>query len=271
MSAYSAELAVMVRAAHRAAAGLMRDFAHIEKLRIAEKKPSDFVSSADLRSQETLRAELASAYPDHELLLEEGARTVVVGARGRFLVDPLDGTTNFLHGVPHFSVSIALEVLGDVVAGTVLNPASGELFWAEKGRGAWLGDRRLAVSRERELSRSMVGTGIPHRGGQHHAHYLGALGGLMPRVAGIRRMGSAALDLAYVAAGRFEAYFEQGLAPWDVAAGALLTREAGGLVTKSDGTPMRLDDRDILATNGGLHAPLMALLAPLHRASALAD
>ena len=256
----------MVRAAERAAAGLMRDFARLESLLITVKRPSDFVSSADLEAQETLRSELASACPTHGFLLEEGASPTAPAAEARFIIDPLDGTTNFLHGIPQFSISIALEAKGEIVAGVVLNPASAELFWAEKDEGAWLGDRRLRVSRRTQLDHCVAGTGIPHLGRPSHDAFLAALARIMPLVAGVRRLGSAALDLAFVAAGRFDFFWEIGLAPWDVAAAQLLVREAGGVVTKCDGQPMHIDDGDVLATNGEpLHRTVVGLLAAVHR------
>jgi myo-inositol-1(or 4)-monophosphatase len=267
MSTRSPALEVMIRAARTAAQGLSRDFGNRGELCVDEKGPSDFVTSADLRSEGMLKRELSAAFPEHAFLLEEGGASAGE-ARARFIVDPLDGTTNFVRGLPHFAVSIALELDGQVVAGVVLDVAKDELFWAEAGAGAWLGDKRLAVAAEEDLSRSVVGTGIPHHGRGDHPRYLAALGGVMREVAGIRRFGSATLDLAYVAAGRFNAFFEQGLAPWDVAAGALLVREAGGVVTKSDGGPMDLGGRDVLAAcSAGFHARMIELLAPLHRPS----
>lgn len=176
----------------------------------------------------------------------------------RLIVDPLDGTTNFLHGIPHFAVSIALERDGQVVAAVVLDVAKQELYRAELGAGAWLGDKPLRVSQETAFERSLVGTGIPHHGNSVHDAYLEALASVMRDVAGVRRMGAAALDLAYVAAGRFEAFFELGLAPWDLAGGILLVREAGGVVSKTSGEPVRLDDGDVLAITPALHPRMLA-------------
>jgi myo-inositol-1(or 4)-monophosphatase len=265
-------LEVMIRAARAAADGLMRDFRHLDRLRIEEKAPSDFVSTADLRAQEVLRRELSVAYPDHALLMEEGTgQSEAVGAR-RFIVDPLDGTTNFLRGMPHFAISIALEVAGEVTMGLVLDPAKDEVFWAEKGKGAWLGDSPIRVALERALPTSVIGTGIPHHGRGDHGSYLAALANVMREVAGIRRFGSAALDLSYVAASRFDAFFELGLAPWDVAAGALLVREAGGVVTTTAGGTMTVDGKDVLATCcSSLHERLIAMLEPLHRPTAVIE
>jgi myo-inositol-1(or 4)-monophosphatase len=262
----------MIQAARGAAVSLLADFSDLAHLRVEEKGPSDFVSTADLRSQEVVRASLAAAYPDYALLMEEGDHGGGSIAPARFLVDPLDGTTNFLHGLPHFAISIALEARGELVAGVILDPVKDELFWAATGQGAWLlsaaGKRRLAVSRERDLAHAVVGTGVPHRGRGDHPPYLRALAHVMGEVAGIRRFGAAALDLAYVAAGRIDAFFELGLAPWDVAAGVVLVREAGGIVTRCDGSRLEgpLDSSDVLASSGEpIHATITAMLAPLGR------
>jgi myo-inositol-1(or 4)-monophosphatase len=257
----------MIRAAEKAARGLLADFARGDGVNVEEKGPADFVSSADLASQDILERELGDAFPGHELVLEEGLAPGRADGRPRLFVDPLDGTTNFVRGIPHFSVAIALERDAVVVAGVVLNAATGELFQAERGAGAWIGGvspRRLRVSDARSLENAVIGTGIPHRGRGHHAAYLAALAGVMQEAAGIRRFGSAALDLAHVAAGRFEAFFELGLAPWDVAAGTLLVTEAGGVVSRSDGSPATLDGRDILAASSpGVRDAMLAKLAPL--------
>jgi myo-inositol-1(or 4)-monophosphatase len=261
MSPYAAERNVMVRAAELAGQSLMRDFARLSSLPISEKGPSDFVSSADFDAQALLRAELAAAFPSHGFLLEEEVASGNVRADARFIVDPLDGTTNFLRGIPHFSVSVALELGGQIVAGVVLDPATSELFWAEKGEGSWLGERRLRVATT-TIAHSIVATGIPHLGRPAHEQFLTVLPRIMSEVAGIRRLASAALDLAYVAAGRFDMFWEVGLSPWDSAAGQLLVKEAGGVVTGCRGEPLRIDGPDILATNGeALHKRALAWLA----------
>ena len=268
MSSYSAERIVMVRAAELAGRSLLRDFARLSSLPISEKGPSDFVSSADLDAQAVLRAVLAAAFPNHGFLCEEEAVGIdpatdaQASSGARFIVDPLDGTTNFLRGIPHFAVSVAFEQQGEIVAGVVLNPVTSELFWAERDGGSWLGDRRLRVSATTSIARSIVGTGIPHLGRPMHGKFLTALANIMPEVAGVRRLGSAALDLAYVAAGRFDMFWEIGLSPWDIAAGQLLVREAGGIVTACSGEPLRLDGPDILATSSELlHERALAWLA----------
>ena len=257
----------MVRAARRAAESLRADFARPDLLDVRAKGASDFVSNADLAAQAIVRAELSAAFPDHGLMLEEGDDRAAARGAPRFIVDPLDGTTNFVHGIPHFAVSIALEVDGAIVAGTVVNAATDEVFWAERGLGAWLGERRINVSSEQALDRTIVGTGIPHHARGDHPPYLEAIAPIMRDVAGIRRFGSAALDLAYVAAGRFEAFFETGLAPWDVAAGVILVREAGGIVTRTDGVIEDLSGNVLAAAHAPLHAYLAGRLGPLHRGS----
>jgi myo-inositol-1(or 4)-monophosphatase len=257
----SPELATMIAAARTAGAGLMIHFRDRSKLRIELKGPADFVSTADLESEKTLRSALLGAYPASGFVAEESAATVGTDAAMRFIVDPLDGTTNFLHGIPHFAISIALERAGRMVAGVVFDPAMDEMFAGAEGRGAWLGGERLSVSGDVDFSRAVVGTGIPHVSRpQRHAAYLAQLAGVMREAAGIRRMAAAALDLAYVAAGRFAVFFEFGLAPWDVAAGTLLVREAGGRISEPGGGPDVVGSGDVLATNGHLHEPMLALL-----------
>jgi myo-inositol-1(or 4)-monophosphatase len=225
------------------------------------KGPADFVSSADLESERTLRDALLGAYPGYGFLAEESAATAGNGAGARFIVDPLDGTTNFLHGVPHFAVSVALEEHGRLVAGVVFDPAKDELFSSEAGAGAWLGDERIQVSEENDLAMALVGTGIPHNNRpERHEQYLAVLSEVMRGSAGIRRFAAAALDLCYVGAGRLDAFFEMGLSPWDVAAGALIVREAGGRVAEPSGGDDVVRSGNVLATNGRLHARMQDLL-----------
>jgi myo-inositol-1(or 4)-monophosphatase len=255
----------MTQAARAAAASLEADFRDLHALRIEEKGPSDFVSSADLRSQEILQRELSKLMPGPAFLMEEGDVSRARKAEARFVVDPLDGTTNFLHGLPHFAISVALEERGTIVAGVILDVAKRERFWAALGQGAWLEERRLEVAREKDPSRAVIGAGIPHRGRGEHASYLESLGRVMRDVAGIRRFGAAALDLAYVAAGRLDAFFEKGLAPWDVAAGLLLVREAGGRACRSDGSPLEsdIDSADVLVAGApAIHELMLEALRP---------
>jgi myo-inositol-1(or 4)-monophosphatase len=257
----SNELKAMIDAARRAGAGLMRRFHRRSTLTVELKGPADFVSAADREAEETIRRALLRRHPRFGFLTEESAPTVGLDGDNRFIVDPLDGTANFVHGVPHFAVAVALEHEGEVVAGVVHDPAKKETFVAERGRGAWLGRERLRVSDARDLSRALVAAGIPHANApQRHARMLAILGRAMREAAGIRRFASAALDLSYVAAGRFAVYFELGLAPWDLAAGALLVREAGGAVSQPDGGADFMQSGDVLATNGRLHARTLATI-----------
>ena len=249
----------MMRAARRAGHGLMRRFRGRAALRVELKGRADFVSEADRESEDGLRDMLLGRFPRYGFLTEESAETH--GTDARFVVDPLDGTTNFLRGIPHFAVAVALEREGSVVAGLVYDPPKDEMFVAELRRGAWLGRERLRVSADRDFTRALVATGIPHANARHrHGPYLAMLEEAMREAAGIRRLAAAALDLAYVAAGRFAVFFELGLSRWDVAAGSLLVREAGGRVTQPDGGDEYLDSGEILATNGRLHEPTLAML-----------
>jgi myo-inositol-1(or 4)-monophosphatase len=261
----SATITVMIRAAFAAAKTLKRDFGEVEQLQISEKGPGDFVSRADIMAERTLRKELERTRPDYGFLGEEGGETKGDG-RNRWIADPLDGTTNFLHGVPHFAISLALEREGEVIAGVIYQPISDELFWAEKGNGAYIDtpnarSRRLRVSGRKEPARALVGTGIPHIGKGDHASYFAKLAAVTERTAGVRRWGAAALDLAFVAAGRYDAFFEFGLAPWDVAAGVLMVKEAGGVICDIQGQPYELGGKSLLASNFGLKDPMIEILS----------
>ncbi len=251
---------VMDRAARKAARGLVRDFGEVENLQVSRKGPSDFVSAADIKAERVLKAELMRARPDYGFLLEEAGGVTGSDSRRRWIVDPLDGTTNFLHGLPHFAISIALEENGEVVAGLVHDPIQDHMYWAEKGRGAYLNDRRLRVSSRRDIGSAVIATGIPFKGRGDHPRYLRTLAAVMARVAGIRRFGTASLDLAYVAAGRFDGFWEFGLKPWDIAAGLLLVREAGGRVSEIDGGSGMLQSGDVLAGNEYVFKELGALV-----------
>jgi myo-inositol-1(or 4)-monophosphatase len=259
MPVRSAVLNVMAAAARKAGRGLIRDFGEVENLQVSQKGPSDFVSTADLKAEKILRQELERVRPGYGFLMEESEETIGDGTH-RWIVDPLDGTTNFLHGIPHFAISIALERDGELVAGLVYEPLGDVEYWGEKGGGAFVSDRRLRVSGRRSLGDSVIATGIPFRGVGDHAKFLKTQGTIMAEVAGIRRFGSAALDLAYVAAGRYDGFWEYGLKPWDIAAGILLVREAGGYVTEPDGGHDPLGTGDVLAANDHLHMPLGRLL-----------
>jgi myo-inositol-1(or 4)-monophosphatase len=251
---------VMVRAAEKAAKSLVRDFGEVEQLQVSRKGPADFVSSADLAAEKAIREELVKARPDFGLLMEESGKGGPTEARSRWIVDPLDGTTNFLHGVPHWSISIAAETDGAIVAGVVYDPVKNELFWAERGQGAYVNAKRLRVSGRRTLEIAMVATGMPFKGRATGPNYLQELDLIMGQVAAIRRFGSAALDLAYVAAGRYDAFWEYGLSPWDSAAGAILVTEAGGFVSEVDGGANPIFGKSILAVNGDLGRPIRQLI-----------
>jgi myo-inositol-1(or 4)-monophosphatase len=258
----SPHLTVMANAAQKASKRLLRDFNEVEHLQVSVKGPSDFVSQADLRAESTLREELNRARPGYAFLMEESGASGSPNWSWRWVVDPLDGTTNFLHGIPHWAISIALERrLSDggceLAAGLIYAPAVDELFWAEKGGGAFVNERRLRVSARRELKDAVFATGIPFAAvaPQRRLAFARTLGVLMPQVAGIRRFGAAALDLAWVAAGRYDGFWELGLKRWDLAAGVLLVREAGGFVTDPNGQDPR-DTGEVIAANPHLHPTL---------------
>lgn len=260
MGTLSPLLTVMVDVAGRAGRKLNRDFRDVEHLQYSKKGPADFVSMADHKSEEIIYDRLMTARPGYGFLMEE--RGIVEGSdrSHRWIVDPLDGTTNYLHGMPHFAVSIALEREGELVAGVVYNPATDEMFHAEKGRGAWLADRRLRVAGRTQLDEAVLATGMPFVGKTGHARFLTELHQVMPRTAGIRRMGAASLDLAWVAAGRFDGFWERDLKPWDIAAGILLVREAGGYIGEIDGGKDVLSTGNIAAGNESMLAQMLERL-----------
>ena len=253
-------IAVMVRAARKCSRALARDFGEVENLQVSKKGPADFVTAADLRAERTLVEELKRARPAFGFLLEEGGAQPGEPNAPRWVIDPLDGTTNFLHGLPHFAISIGLERDGALLAGVIYDFLRDEMFWAEKGAGAYVNDHRLRVSERKLLSDALLATGLPFKGHESHPAYFDQLGAAMSRVAGVRRMGSASLDLAYVAAGRYEAFWEYGLQPWDVAAGILLVREAGGFVSEIEGDGDPYESGNVLAANAHLHGPVHKLL-----------
>src|SRR5579884_3233133 len=232
---HSALLNVMMAAARKAGRALKRDFGEVEKLQVSLKGPANFVSAADRRAEETLRQELERARPGYGFLGEEGGRHEGADKTHTWIVDPLDGTTNFLHGIPQFCISIGLEREGTVVAGLIYNPANEELFVAERGKGAFLNDQRIRVAARRRLADAVIACGLPHLGRGDIALGHRETAAVQGKVAGLRRFGAAALDLAWVAAGRFDGYWERDLSAWDMAAGVLLVREAGGIATDADG------------------------------------
>ncbi len=267
MVAHSGLITVMDRAARKAAPRLRRDFNEVQQLQVSRKGPADFVSMADHRAEETLVEELKRARPDWGFLLEEGGEIAGDPSKPRWIIDPLDGTSNFLHGLPHFAISIAVEEpragkeRGEITQGLVYQPLTDESFWAEKGRGAWLQDRRLRVSARRDLPDALVATGTPFLGHGNFKQWTAIHEAVGPEVAGIRRFGSAALDLAWVAAGRYDAFWESDLQYWDVAAGILLVREAGGFVSDYRGGDRMHERSEYLATNDGLATKIHKLVA----------
>lgn len=259
--AQSAIITIMERAARKAAPRLRRDFNEVTHLQVSRKGPSDFVSNADYAAEQTIVENLQQARPGWGFLLEEGEEIPADPGEPRFIIDPLDGTTNFLHGIPHFAISMAVEHHGQIIAALIYQPLTDESFWAERGRGAWLHSSRLRVSGRRELGEAVFATGIPFRGHGDHQEFEAILRRVAPEVAGVRRFGSAALDLAWVAAGRYDGYWERGLQPWDVAAGILLVREAGGFVSDYRGGEKMIERREIIAGNDNLHSRLHRLVA----------
>lgn len=270
MSAPSATITVMLRAAEKASKSLLRDLGEVENLQVSRKGPANFVSAADHRAEEIIFQDLKKSRPSFGFLMEERGEVKGVNATGneefRFIVDPLDGTSNFLHGIPHFSISIGLERNSDtgreIIAGLVMDPVKNEVFYAEKGTGAWLDKRRLRVSARKDLQSSVLAGGdCASRGKPVQTRFINTLSTLLGgQIGGYRRMGSAALDLCYVAAGRFEAFWENGLSPWDIAAGALIVKEAGGQVVSlaGDQNPVYCDS--LLATNVGIHQDLKKII-----------
>jgi myo-inositol-1(or 4)-monophosphatase len=263
---HSGLITVMDRAARKAAPRLRRDFGEVAQLQVSRKGPADFVSMADKRAEETIVDELRYARPDWGLVLEEGGEIEGNPSKPRWIVDPLDGTTNFLHGIPHFSISIAVEERkpdgrAEITQALVYQPLTDESFWAEKGRGAWLQDARLRVSSRRDLADTLIGTGIPFLGRGDPAQWAKIYSAVAPHVSGIRRFGSAALDLAWVAAGRMDGYWEDSLDIWDAAAGVLLVKEAGGFVTDYRGSDRALEKGEFVAGSGAIHSKLQKLVA----------
>jgi myo-inositol-1(or 4)-monophosphatase len=261
VSTQSALLKVMSDAARKAARGLNRDFGELAELQVAKKAPADFVSAADLKAEQVLFEALTKARPGYGFWGEERGLVEGTDKSHRWIVDPLDGTTNFLHAIPHFAINIALERDGaGVVAAVTYNPITNELFWAEKGKGCFVNDHRLRVAARRNMDEAVFATGIPYLGHGQHAKFLKELHQISQRVAGVRRFGSAALDLAWVAAGRFDGYWERDLNAWDLAAGTLLVTEAGGKVTDADGGDAILTSGSIVAGNLELHPQLLSRL-----------
>ncbi|WP_199228554.1 MULTISPECIES: inositol monophosphatase family protein [unclassified Caulobacter] len=260
----SALLNVMIDAARKAARGLARDFGEVSELQVSKKGAGDFVTNADLKAEQTLFEILSKARPGYSFLGEERGLIEGTDKTHTWIVDPLDGTTNFLHAIPHFAVNIALQREGEVVAGVTYNPITHDLFWVEKGKGAFLGaEKRLRVAARKHMDEAVLATGVPFIGKPGHGQFLKELHQVSQKVAGVRRFGAAALDLAWVAAGRFDAFWERNLKPWDVAAGVLMVQESGGKVSTIEEHGDPVEGSSILAANQDLH-PLV--LKALHAA-----
>jgi myo-inositol-1(or 4)-monophosphatase len=266
---HSALINVIFKAAEKAARGLVRDFGEVENLQITRKGVADFVSNADTDAEEIIIAELTRARPGWGLIMEESGVSPPEDEDGpSWIVDPLDGTTNYIHGIPHFAISIAatdrpLEKGGRVIAGGIFDPLRNEFFHAEHGQGAFLNDRRIRVSGRRKMAECLIATGVPYLGrgeAEDHELFRAELGAVMGATSGIRRMGAAALDLAWVAAGRYDGFWERGLSVWDIAAGVVIVREAGGLVSDFAARNQSLISGDVVAANGYCHGNLLKKL-----------
>ncbi len=261
MARRSANVEMMIRAVMKAARGLARDFGEVEQLQVSRKGPGDFVSSADRRAEQVLKDELKRARPEFGFLMEESGEEVGSQPQNRWLVDPLDGTTNFLHGLPHWAISVALEQYGELTAAVIFDPIRNELFWADKGSGAYLNDRRLRVSARTALDQALIGCGLPVQDWKGRTKgFTAQMNAVADQVAGLRRLGTASLDLAWVAAGRQDGFWEYGLKPWDIAAGILIVREAGGRVGKLEGDEDLLAEGTVVAASGNLYPRLIEVL-----------
>lgn len=260
---YSALINVMVKAARRAGRSLKRDLGEIEHLQVSLKGPANFVSLADKRAEEMLYTDLEKARPGYGFLGEEGGKREGSDKTHTWIVDPLDGTTNFLHGIPQFAISIGLQREDTIIAGVIYNPANDELYIAERGKGAFLNDQRLRVAGRRQLNECVVACGLPHIGRGNHQLALQEMAALRSKVAGFRRFGAASLDLAFVAAGRLDGYWERNLQSWDVAAGLLMVREAGGTVSGIQGSDDPLLTGHVVCGNEFVHGELIKILKPL--------
>jgi len=251
---------IAVRAARKAGAIIMRSFSRVETLNVAEKQSNDFVSEIDRAAEEAILDTIRRAYPHHAILAEESGSHA--GNEYQWIIDPLDGTTNYLHGLPQFSVSIALQHRDELISAVVYDPVRDEMFTASRGNGALLNDRRLRVSQQRTLKGALIGTGIPFRDQRYLDSYLAMMRAMISDTAGIRRPGSAALDFAWVAAGRMDGFWELGLSAWDFAAGNLIVREAGGVVSDIRGGSRQLESGNVIAGNLKVHAEMVRRLAP---------
>jgi myo-inositol-1(or 4)-monophosphatase len=260
---HSALINVMVKAARRAGRSLKRDLGEIENLQVSMKGPANFVTMADRRAEEMLYTDLTKARPGYGFIGEEGGTREGADKSHTWIVDPLDGTTNFLHGIPHFAISIGLQREGVMIAGLIYNPANDDLYITERGKGAFLNDTRLRVAGRRQLNECVIACGLPHIGrGDHNLARL-EMTEIQNKVAGLRRFGAASLDMAFVAAGRLDGYWERNLQPWDLAAGQIMIREAGGTVSGMQGGDDPLKSGHVICGNEYVHAELVKILKPL--------
>ncbi|CAN5356860.1 inositol monophosphatase family protein [soil metagenome] len=260
---HSALINVMVKAARRAGRSLNRDLGEIENLQVSLKGPANFVSLADKRAEQMLYEDLTKARPGYGFLGEEGGTREGTDKSNTWIVDPLDGTTNFLHGIPQFAISIGLQREGTIIAGVIYNPANDELYMAERGKGAFLNDQRLRVAARKQLNECVVACGLPHIGRGDHELSRREMAEMQQRVAGLRRFGAASLDLAFVAAGRLDGYWERNLQPWDIAAGLIMVREAGGVVSGIDGNDTAMATGHVVCGNETVQRELVKILKPL--------
>jgi myo-inositol-1(or 4)-monophosphatase len=260
---HSALINVMVKAARRAGRSLKRDLGEVENLQVSLKGPANFVTLADKRAEEMLHSDLTKARPGYGFIGEEGGVREGDDKTHTWIVDPLDGTTNFLHGIPHFAISIGLQREGTMIAGLIYNPANDDLYLAERGKGAFRNDQRLRVAGRRKLSDCVIACGLPHIGRGDHELSRAEMGGIQNTVAGLRRFGAASLDMAFVAAGHLDGYWERNLKPWDLAAGQIIVREAGGIVSGTEGDDDPLKTGNVVCGNEFIHAELVKILKPL--------
>ncbi len=260
---HSALINVMVKAARRAGRSLKRDLGEVENLQVSLKGPANFVTLADRRAEEMLHSDLTKARPGYGFIGEEGGTRIGDDKSHTWIVDPLDGTTNFLHGIPQFAISIGLQREGTVIAGLIYNPANEELYIAERGKGAFLNDQRLRVAGRRKLSESVIACGLPHIGRGNHDLSRLEMSEIQDKVAGLRRFGAASLDMAFIASGRLDGYWERNLQPWDLAAGQIIVREAGGIVSGIEGDDDPLKTGSVICGNEFIHAELVKILKPL--------
>ena len=260
---YSAVINVMVKAARHAGRSLKRDLGEVEHLQVSMKGPANFVTMADKRAEELLYADLTKSRPGYGFIGEEGGTREGADKSHTWIVDPLDGTTNFLHGIPQFAISIGLQREGTIIAGVIYNPANEELYIAERGKGAFLNDQRLRVAGRRKLNECVIGCGLPHIGRGDHDQSRREMTAIQDKVAGLRRFGAASLDMAFIAAGRLDGYWERNLQPWDVAAGQIMIREAGGVVSGFEGDDDPLKTGHVICGNEFVHAELVKILKPL--------